>query len=129
MLMLKTLLATTAGALIVLAAMLMLLIVTPPVQAATCAKASWYGTESCTNPRCLTANGEVFTSNDLTAAHKTLPFGTRLRVTLGNRSVVVRINDRGPFVAGRALDLSRAAAVRLGMLKAGVAQVCFAITR
>lgn len=63
--------------------------------------------------------------NALTAAHRTLPFGTRVRVTnLGNgRSVVVRINDRGPFVRGRIIDLSRHAAERLGFTRQGVTRV------
>lgn len=72
-----------------------------------------------------TASGERFNQNALTAAHRTLPFGTQVRVTnLNNeRSVVVRINDRGPFVRGRIIDVSRAAAERLGMLRAGVVPV------
>ncbi|GAB3363623.1 hypothetical protein GCM10027452_27270 [Micromonospora halotolerans] len=59
----------------------------------------------------MTANGETFNPDALTAAHKTLPFNTKVRVTnpANGKSVVVRINDRGPFVAGRCLDLSRAA--------------------
>ena len=73
----------------------------------------------------LTANGEVFDTNLLTAAHKTLPFGTVVRVThLGNgRSIEVRINDRGPFVEGRVIDLSRAAAEAIGMTGEGIAPV------
>lgn len=82
--------------------------------------ASWYGTESGSR----TANGERFDGSTLTAAHKRLPFGTRLRVSYGARSVVVRINDRGPFIAGRDLDLARAAAERIGLVPAGVARVC-----
>lgn len=72
-----------------------------------------------------TASGERFDQNALTAAHRTLPFGTRVRVTnLNNeRSVVLRINDRGPFVRGRVIDVSRAAAVRLDMLRTGVVPV------
>lgn len=72
-----------------------------------------------------TASGEPFDTARLTAAHRTLPFGTRVRVTnLDNgRSVVVRVNDRGPFVSGRVIDLSPAAAKQLGMLRAGVARV------
>jgi peptidoglycan lytic transglycosylase len=70
-----------------------------------------------------TANGERYNSNGLTAAHKTLPFGTKLRVTYKGKSVVVRVNDRGPFIRGRHLDLSRGAARQLGMLDAGVATV------
>src|SRR5262245_61059045 len=71
------------------------------------------------------ASGGRFNPNGLTAAHKTLPFGTRVRVThLGNgRSVEVKINDRGPYVAGRIIDLSRAAAHVIGMTAQGVARV------
>jgi len=70
-----------------------------------------------------TASGEVFDMNALTAAHGYLPFGTRLKCSLGDRSVVVRVTDRGPTIPGRDLDLSRAAAVALGMVGAGVAVV------
>ncbi|MFS2127254.1 septal ring lytic transglycosylase RlpA family protein [Pseudomonas sp. Pseusp97] len=72
-----------------------------------------------------TASGERFNQNALTAAHRTLPFGTRVKVTnLDNgRSVVVRINDRGPFGRGRIIDLSRAAAEQLNMLRSGTAPV------
>ena len=70
-----------------------------------------------------TANGERYNSEGLTAAHKTLPFGTKLRITYKGKSVMVRVNDRGPFIKGRQLDLSRGAARRLGMLNAGVAAV------
>ena len=59
----------------------------------------------------------------MTAAHRSLPFGTKLRVTHGGRSVVVTINDRGPFVRGRVLDLSTAAARAVGLTSAGVGQV------
>ncbi|MDC9825690.1 septal ring lytic transglycosylase RlpA family protein [Devosia sp. ZB163] len=82
--------------------------------------ASHYGAESGS----VTANGERFTGKGMTAAHKTLPFGTKLRVTYRGKSVVVRINDRGPFVRGRHLDLSTAAARHIGMTRAGVATVC-----
>ncbi|MEE9101430.1 MULTISPECIES: septal ring lytic transglycosylase RlpA family protein [Pseudomonas] len=72
-----------------------------------------------------TASGERFNLNALTAAHRTLPFGTQVKVTnLDNgRSVVVRINDRGPFRRGRIIDLSRAAAEQLNMLRSGTAPV------
>ena len=84
--------------------------------------ASWYGGKFQGR---LTANGEVFDTNQLTAAHRTLPFGTLVRVTnpRNAQSVVVRINDRGPFVEGRVIDLSRAAAERIGIAAAGVAAV------
>lgn len=72
-----------------------------------------------------TANGEKFNPNELTAAHPTLPFGTKLRVTntSNGQSVTVRINDRGPFVQGRVVDVSYSAAQALGMVGAGTAKV------
>lgn len=84
--------------------------------------ASWYGNEF--HGR-LTASGEPFDQNQISAAHRTLPFGTVVRVTnLDNgRTLDVRINDRGPFVKGRILDLSRAAAAELDMVRAGVARI------
>lgn len=99
-----------------------LLIWTVPAHAgeATCGRASYYGTESGNR----TANGEAFDGTSMTSAHRTLPFGTKLRVTYRGKSVVVRVNDRGPYVSGRFLDLSKAAAARLGMIDAGVALVC-----
>ncbi len=83
---------------------------------------SWYGPGFHGK---LTASGERFDSNDLTAAHKTLPFGTMLKVTNrdNGKSVVVRVNDRGPFVPGRIIDVSRGAAVKLGMIETGTAPV------
>ncbi|MCO6058203.1 septal ring lytic transglycosylase RlpA family protein [Pseudomonas sp. MOB-449] len=85
-------------------------------------KASYYGSR---HHGKRTASGERFDQHALTAAHRTLPFGTRVKVTnLNNdRTVVVRINDRGPHIRGRIIDLSREAAERLGMLRAGVAPV------
>jgi rare lipoprotein A len=72
-----------------------------------------------------TANGETFNTHELTAAHPTLPFGTRLRVTnvTTGQSVTVRVNDRGPYVPGRVVDVSYSAAEQLGMVKGGVAKV------
>lgn len=72
-----------------------------------------------------TASGETFNQNAMTAAHRQLPFGTRVKVTnLNNdRSVIVRINDRGPHGRGRVIDVSRKAAEQLGMLRSGVAKV------
>jgi len=72
-----------------------------------------------------TASGEKFDTNDLTAAHPTLPFGTRLRVTnvVSGRSVTVRVNDRGPYVPGRVVDVSHSAADALGMVGSGIAKV------
>jgi rare lipoprotein A len=73
----------------------------------------------------LTASGEKFNTHELTAAHPTLPFGTKLRVTnvASGRSVTVRVNDRGPYVAGRVVDVSYSAANALGMVGKGVAKV------
>jgi rare lipoprotein A len=72
-----------------------------------------------------TSNGEKFKQNKLTAAHKTLPFGTKVKVTnLNNgQSVKVRINDRGPFIQGRIIDLSKKAAKKIDMVNAGVTKV------
>lgn len=90
--------------------------------AETSGYASWYGGKFQGR---LTANGEIFDTNKFTAAHKTLPFGTMVKVTniSNGKSTVVRINDRGPFVEGRIIDLSHAAAEELNMLTAGVAPV------
>ena len=75
-----------------------------------------------------TASGERFRPDaEMTAAHRTLPFGTMVRVTYQNRSVVVRISDRGPFVAGRCLDLSRLSGRKLGILEAGVVTVSYKV--
>jgi rare lipoprotein A len=73
----------------------------------------------------LTASGEKFDTNELTAAHRTLPFGTRLRVTnvATGQSVTVRVNDRGPFIPGRVVDVSYSAASSLGMVDSGIAKV------
>ena len=81
--------------------------------------ASYYGNESGSK----TASGQRFNQNAMTAAHRTLPFGTKLRVTHGARSVVVTINDRGPFIRGRVLDLSTGAARAVGLTSAGVGRV------
>lgn len=78
-----------------------------------------------------TANGERFNMNAMTAAHKTLPFGSKVRVTnpRNGKSVIVRINDRGPFIRGRTIDLSRAAAKRIGMISRGHARVNLELVR
>ena len=81
--------------------------------------ASFYGNESGSK----TASGQRFNEDALTCAHRSLPFGTKLRVTHGDRSVVVTVNDRGPFVHGRVLDLSTAAARAVGITGAGVGMV------
>ncbi|HSA67174.1 MAG TPA: septal ring lytic transglycosylase RlpA family protein [Methyloceanibacter sp.] len=82
--------------------------------------ASWYSL-----PANTTANGERMDPDELTAAHRSLPFGTRVLVEnlTNGRSVIVRINDRGPFIGGRIIDLSKAAAESIGMLAEGTAQV------
>ena len=87
--------------------------------ASQCGKASWYSMGT------RTASGESMNAGALAAAHRTLPFGTRVRVeNLKNgRSVIVRINDRGPSVGGRVIDVTRAAAVELGMIATGTASV------
>ncbi|MEX0647741.1 MAG: septal ring lytic transglycosylase RlpA family protein [Balneolaceae bacterium] len=84
--------------------------------------ASWYGADFHGGP---TASGETYDMNNLTAAHKTLPFNTVVRVVnLRNGEVVtVRINDRGPFVEGRVIDLSRRAAAEIGILETGLTDV------
>ncbi len=87
--------------------------------AAQCGKAAWYDLGG------QTASGERSDGSALAAAHRTLPFGTRVRVeNLSNgREVIVKINDRGPFVGGRIIDVTRAAAEELGMIKSGIAKV------
>src|SRR6185369_16845112 len=82
-------------------------------------RASFYGNESGNQ----TASGERFNENALTCAHRSLPFGTKLRVTYRGRSVVCRVNDRGPFIKGRVLDLSKASARAVGLTAAGVGHV------
>lgn len=85
-------------------------------------EASYYGPGFAGRP---TASGETFNPGAMTAAHKTLPFGTRLRVTnlRNGRHVEVRVNDRGPYAHGRVLDLSEGAAARIGMVSSGTARV------
>jgi len=85
-------------------------------------KASWYG------PRFhgkVTANGEIYDQMAFTAAHKSLRFGTLLKLTnkKNGKSVIVRINDRGPYIPGRQLDVSKAVAMELGMIQNGVAKL------
>jgi rare lipoprotein A len=82
-------------------------------------KASYYGNESGSR----TASGQRFNQNAMTAAHRSLPFGTKLRVTHRGQSVIVTINDRGPFIRGRVLDLSTGAARAIGLTGAGVGHV------
>jgi rare lipoprotein A len=84
--------------------------------------ASWYGAEFAGRP---TASGEIFNPSQLSAAHPTLPFGTLLRITNkhNNKQATVRVNDRGPFVSARIIDVSRAAAEQLDMISTGTAPV------
>src|SRR6185312_8624950 len=92
-------------------------------KAAECGEASWYGSESGHR----TANGERFPTREATAAHRSLPFNTRIRVVdqRTGRAVVVRLNDRGPAAwTARIIDLNPAAAQRLGILHSGTARVC-----
>ncbi len=95
---------------------------TVAIVSSTIGGASWYGPGF--NGR-RSASGEVFNQNALTAAHRTLPFGTRVRVTnlSNNRQVVVRINDRGPYSGNRVIDLSAGAAAEIGLINAGVGRV------
>ena len=81
--------------------------------------ASFYGNDAGNK----TASGQRFNENAMTAAHRSLPFGTKLRVTRGDRSVVVTINDRGPFIRGRVLDLSTGAARVIGLTGSGIGHV------
>lgn len=93
----------------------------PPVHAGECQNmvASHYGKESGNR----TASGSYFDGSQMVAAHKTMKFGTKLKVTYQGRSVVVAVADRGPYIRGRQLDLSTAAARKIGLTKVGVAKV------
>jgi rare lipoprotein A len=90
--------------------------------------ASWYGGKFHGRQ---TASGEIYNKEEMTAAHRKLPFGTLVRVTnrINGRSVTVRINDRGPYSSGRILDVSEAAARKLGMLDDGVVPVTLKVIR
>ena len=90
--------------------------------------ASWYGIDFHGKP---TASGEIFDMNRISAAHKDFPLGTWIRVTnlKNNRSIIVRVNDRGPFIEGRVLDLSMKAAEELGYLIEGLARVRIEVLR
>ena len=110
---------TAAAAGLVLASAMTLAVSTIPASA-QCGRASWYALHS------RTASGERMNPSAMTAAHRSLPFGTKVKVTnkRNGRTVVVRINDRGPFVRGRMLDLSKAAAQKLGFISSGHTSVC-----
>ena len=75
----------------------------------------------------ITANGESYNNMGMTAAHKTLPFNTLLKIQYNNKSIIVRVNDRGPFIEGRELDLSLGAALALGLEEKGIDKVCVEI--
>jgi rare lipoprotein A len=109
--------AATAAA--TLAAGLMLAASTGPASA-QCGRASWYALHS------KTASGERMNPSAMTAAHRSLPFGTKVKVTnkTNGKSVVVRINDRGPFIKGRVIDVSKGAAQKLGFIKSGHTSIC-----
>jgi len=102
--------------------------VAPRVVAVSQGQASWYGPGFYGN---RTASGEVLRQGTLTAAHRTLPFGTKVRVTnlWNGRATVVRINDRGPFTGGRVIDLAHGAASQLGVVASGIAQVKLEVLR
>lgn len=89
----------------------------------SCGKASWYALNS------KTASGEKMRSAELTAAHRSLKFGTKLKVVnkRNGKSVIVRVNDRGPFIRDRVLDVSKGAAHHLGIVSSGVGSVCYEI--
>ena len=118
----KAALVLNLGAAIILGVLFVALLYTVPARAETCGIwTTWYGTESGNR----TANGESFDGTSLTAAHRTHAFGTKLRVSYKGKSVVVRVNDRGPAKwTGNSLDLSKAAAQRIGMLHAGRVKTC-----
>ena len=102
-----------------------LLLASTPALADATGAASWYSQGH------VTASGERYDRHDLTAASRTLPFGTRVLVSRmdDHRHVIVRINDRGPFKRGRVIDLSQAAGERLGIGKCGVARVRIQVLR
>lgn len=110
---------TTATAAATLAAGLMLAAFTGPASA-QCGRASWYALHS------KTASGERMNPAAMTAAHRSLPFGTKVKVTnkKNGKSVFVRINDRGPFIKGRVIDVSKGAAQKLGFISAGHTSIC-----
>jgi rare lipoprotein A len=109
--------------LIVAAALALVAMQPGPALSASCGTASWYGPNF--HGR-TAASGETYNQNAMTAAHKTLPFNAKVRVTLQRtgKSVTVRITDRGPYYGGRIIDLSKAAARKLGIINAGTGKVC-----
>ena len=103
-----------------------LTVLSQPAMASNCTTASFYGKSDGFHGR-ITANGERFNAYGYTAAHPYLPFGTRLRVTdqSSGRSVTIRVNDRGPYVASRGLDLSYGAFSAIASPSRGIASVCY----
>lgn len=110
----------TRMAMLAVAATSLLAVSAIEASAQQCGRASWYALTS------KTASGERMNPSGLTAAHRTLPLGSKVKVTnkRNGKSLVVRINDRGPFTKGRVLDLSKGAASRLGFINAGHANIC-----
>lgn len=110
----------TLPGIFILAAAATLSVAAPVHAASQCGTASWYALHS------KTASGERMNPAAMTAAHRSLPFGTRIKVTnqRNGKAVLVRVNDRGPFVKGRVLDLSKAAAAALGFVGSGHTKVC-----
>jgi rare lipoprotein A len=104
----------------VLAAAATLTAAVPAAAKSQCGTASWYALHS------KTASGERMNPAAMTAAHRSLPFGTKIKVTnqRNGKAVMVRVNDRGPFVKGRVLDLSKAAAAALGFVRSGHTKIC-----
>ncbi len=98
------------------------------VRSGECGQASWYGKKFAGKP---TASGEIYDPGRMTAAHRTLAFGTRVRVhrAASGQSIIVRINDRGPFIKGRIIDLSAKAAKKLGYKSRGIARVCVEVVK
>ena len=108
---------------IILSVILLAVTIAAPAKAFTTGVASYYKSGR------VTANGEAFKPMGLTAAHRKLPFGTFLKVTnlRSGKSVIVRVNDRGPFIKGRILDLSLGAAKVIGLTNSGVAKISYTI--
>jgi rare lipoprotein A len=109
------------SALVACAAGTLMLAVSAAPASAQCGRASWYALTS------KTASGERMNPAAMTAAHRKLPFGSKVRVVnqRNGKAVVLRINDRGPFVKGRVIDVSKAAANKLGFLRSGHTAICF----
>jgi len=100
-----------------------LITLAPSLAFAQCGGASWYAIRN------TTASGEMMNPDAMTAAHRSLPFGTMVKVVnqTNGRELTLRINDRGPFIGGRIIDVSRAAATQLGFRNAGTANVCLEV--